>query len=416
MATDAFSTVPSRMLGEIAQTYGTPVYIYDGEILQQRCAEVSYAFSRYNPHFSLKANPNPGICKIISSLGFGAEVSSEFEARIALDSGFIGSSIMYDGPAKTIDEIAHALENGILHFNFESITELNRILKVASERGIEKDLRLCARINPLEKTAANEIMTGGSSRFGIDEEMLIPKLKKYSRYHRRINGVHLYRGSQILNSNELIINFQHGLDILEQLVRHQLLREDVPVDYVFGAGIGVPYSDSELPVDFELVAKKMSECLAKSRIDKKRINIRMEVGRVLVAQSGMYLVRVVDVKISRGHRYIIVDGGIHHFMRFALTRTNHRIRVLGKNAGRTSPASIVGATCTPYDVLAECLLGNVDEGDFLCVLDSGAYGWSMGMSHFLSRATPPEVAIKNNAHHLLRRRSVYRDIANLSSD
>jgi diaminopimelate decarboxylase len=402
-------------LERVADEFGTPVYVYDGGLLDRTCTGFMSAFSGLRPHYSLKANPCPGVCRIISSAGFGAEVSSEFEAEIAVQAGFAPDEILYDGPAKTRCEISSALVHGIRRFNFESAAELERICTAGRQSGDLPDLRLCARVNPVRTTSAGEVMTGKSSRFGMDEESLVPVLQVAERFGRGLAGIHLYIGSQILDPDEILRNFGLGLDILTRMAPTGLLEEGKPAELVFGPGIGVPYSTHDEPVDVGSLAERMRQRLEETRAGHHDVEVRMEIGRALVAACGMYLVRVVETKVSRGSRYILVDGGIHHFMRYALTGARHRLRAVGRNPGETSTAFVTGATCTPYDVLTECEVGAVEEGDLLCLLDAGAYGWSMGLAHFLSRPTPPEVLVDDDGVHLLRRRSTFADLMSLCS-
>lgn len=406
----------AQIIEDIVKEVGTPVYVYDGDLLRKHAGQLANTFVDFNPHYSLKANPCPAICRAISDNGFGAEVSSDFEAMTALQAGYGSKHIMYDGPAKSDDEILSALSIGISHFNFESTTELKKILDAAEKSSLTDELILCARINPKRITSACEVMTGGSSRFGIDEEKIAPRLRQIKQLKVGINGVHLYVGSQILDINEIIGNFRAGLQALLNLSGQGVLSENTPEYYVFGAGIGVPYSNEEQCLDIQLLAEGLKLAILDHSGDFKQLKVKMEIGRALVATSAMYVVRVIETKISRGQRYIIVNGGIHQFMRYALTGTNHRIQVFGKSCGDKSKALIAGATCTPYDVLAECEIGKVENGDLLCIMDAGAYGWSMGLSFFLSHPTPPEVVVENGDWKVVRRRSNFGDFQSTCLD
>jgi diaminopimelate decarboxylase len=405
-----------EMLEKAANDFGTPLYAYDGGILRKSCAAIMSAFSEFRPHYSLKANPSPGLCGIIASAGFAAEVSSDFEAAIAVQAGFDPAEIMYDGPAKTGSEISGALLKGIRRFNFESAAELERICVAGRESGTLDDLHLCARLNPVSTTSAGEVMTGKSSRFGMDEETLFPGLQAAECFGRRVNGIHLYIGSQILDPDEIVRSFNLGLASLARMAGMGLLPEGKPAELVFGPGLGVPYSRDEHPIDVESLAGRMRQCLRETDIGSRGIEVRMEIGRALVAACGMYIVRVVESKTSRGVRYILVDGGIHHFMRYALTGARHRLRPVGREWAETGKAFITGATCTPYDVLTECETGAVEAGDLLCLMDAGAYGWSMGLANFLSRPTPPEVLLDGDSLQPLRRRSSFSDLMSLCSE
>ena len=186
-----------------AERVGTPFYLYDAEVLRANGRALLSAFGCFRPHYSLKANPCPGLCALVSSMGFGAEVSSRFEAEIALRTGFDPAEMLYDGPAKTVDEIGHGLLAGIRRFNFESPAELGRIRRALAETGVREPLHLCARVNPERSTSAGEVMTGRSSRFGMDEETLEPLLRRSRADGSTPSGIHLYIGSQILDAEEI---------------------------------------------------------------------------------------------------------------------------------------------------------------------------------------------------------------------
>lgn len=398
------------LIEHIISKVGTPAYLYDERVLKDQAVSMSRVFAGFSPHYSLKANPNPTICRLMADAGFGAEVSSEFEQRVALSAGFSASEVMYDGPAKTVAEIQYALTAGVTHFNFESGVELNRILSQVSYGN--RPPTMCVRVNPRNTADAVEKMTGLASRFGVDEENLLNLLRDYPRIH----GVHLYVGSQILEAADIVANFSRGLDILGWLCDQKLVNDQQPPILVFGAGIGVPYGTPEQPVDFNAVRTGLLAAGDSFRIRHGELRFRTELGRVLVAAAGTYVTSVVDVKESRGQKFVIVDGGIHHFMRFALTGAQHRAYAVGKVGSPREMVTIGGATCTPYDVLTKCELEEVQDGDLVAIADVGAYGWSMGLSHFLSRATPPEVLVQGNDWRIIRRRGRYEDIRQLCDE
>ncbi len=385
------------------------MYVYDGESLKNAAAKISCAFRELNPHYSLKANPNIELCKIILQAGFGAEVSSEYEARSALDAGFLPSRIMYDGPAKTSREITHALVEGISHFNVESRSEAVRIAGAIKKTRTACRPSICLRINPARASSAGEIMTGKSSRFGIDEEIIEDEARFIKETGLDINGVHLYIGSQILEPGEIIQNFRKGIKLLSKLYEKGFIdRESEPI-LNFGPGLGIDYEKEKDPLDYSYIA---SECLdaASAFKDKHGLTIKTEIGRAVTARSGAYISRVVETKMSRGKMYVLVDGGIHHFMRYSLTRTAHRAVIAGKTPGRTINVVIGGATCTPYDVLTETELPHPAPGDLIALMDAGAYGWSMGMSNFLSRPSPAEVITEKDGFRIIRRAGSYESL------
>ncbi len=402
--------IKEALIRRIIDETGTPAYIYDGDLMKNSASRIFEVFNGLNPHFSFKANPNIELARKLLEAGFGAEVSSEFEARTALEAGFKPENIMYDGPAKTSGEIFHALSCGITHFNIESRAEAGRLLQELGKFDRPIPLSACLRVNPQEASSAAEVMTGESSRFGIDEEVLEDQAKAVISDGLKINGLHLYVGSQILDHTRILENFKKGLLILANLAEKGLISPSGPAVLVFGPGLGVDYSredNSQCPPEIG------KECIAAAEAFKRkhgRMVIKTEIGRALVARSGLYVTRVVETKISRGKLYILVDGGIHHFMRYAMTGTKHRAVLLGAKRGAKEPAVIGGATCTPYDILTVADIERPDAGDLIAIADAGAYGWSMGLMNFLSRPSPPEVISENGEFRVIREKGKFEDL------
>jgi len=402
----------SEHIQEISANVGTPAYIYDASIITQRALELADVFTGSLVHFSLKSNPNPVICRLMSNLGFGAEVSSSYEMSIALNSGVLPNRIMYGGPAKVSSQLRAASDAGIKHFNLDSESELTRLQIVTRTQALDTPI-LCVRVNPnYASTAADEVMTGIPSRFGVDENNLDHVLALGSQIGLPINGIHLYVGSQILDPKTVVDNYNRGLNIMGQLCDKGLLGQAEPT-FVFGPGLGISYTENDSPVDLSIIKSAIIEGAEIFRRQHGKLTVKIEIGRALIGQSALYVTSVIDVKRSRGTRYIIVDGGIHHFMRYALTKTAHQSFVVGREDDERSTAVICGATCTPYDVMSECQLEECQAGDLIAITNAGAYGWSMGLSNFCSRPTPPEVLIHEAKPTIIRRTSNYDDLTRL---
>ena len=398
------------ILKNISEKYPTPFYIYDAEQIRQNIQKAKSAFQGTRIHFSLKSNPSPGLCKVIAAAGAEAEIASPFEAQIAAKSGFDPAQIMYDGPGKTSENIATVLKLGVKHFNIESITELERLQDLTN--GKMEDLRLCFRINPVEDCNAAEKMTGKPSRFGIDIETLPKCLDIAAENNWDITGIHLYLGSQILSEEQLIANYKTGLNIIAE--HYDKFRFKDQIEYVFGAGFGIPYQDNEKELDLAYIAENFTKL--RNQYDwGDRIVSRFELGRYIIANTGKYLARVVDVKVSRDEKFVTLDGGINHFLRYTLTGAIHRISVLNSNSTEQEEAEICGQTCTPYDVITKAQMPkNISEGDIIVLHDAGAYGWSMGMQNFLSFPSCAEILFDNDESHTIRRRGTFEDLMALN--
>ena len=229
-----------KILNKMVDDIGTPFYVYDACKVRENIQKIKTAFKGTKIHYSLKCNPCPGICKIISNTGIEAEIASPFEAKIAVNAGFDPAEILYDGPGKTKENILKSLDLGLRRFNIESMTELDRLKEVTN--GDTEHLSLCFRINPLETGNAVEKMTGKPSRFGIDIEELSACLDKAAKDGFKINGIHLFLGSQILSDKQLIVNYRAGLNIIAEY--YEKFYTAKKIDYVFGGGFRNPLSRS----------------------------------------------------------------------------------------------------------------------------------------------------------------------------
>ena len=397
-------------LKTLADDSPTPFYIYDAEQIRQNIQKVQSDFQETKIHFSLKSNPSPGLCKIIAAAGAEAEIASPFEARIAVNSGFDPAQIMYDGPGKTSENIATVLKLGIKHFNIESMTELERLQELTA--GKMEDLRLCFRINPIEACNAAEKMTGKPSRFGIDIETLPACLDIAAENNWNITGIHLYLGSQILSEEQLIANYKTGLNIIAEHYDKFNFRNQI--EYVFGAGFGIPYQDNEKELDLAYIADNFAKLRNQYDWGNKIVS-RFELGRYIIANTGKYLAGVVDVKISRGEKFITLDGGINHFLRYTLTGAIHRVSILNSDSSEHEEAEVCGQTCTPYDVITKAQMPkDISEGDIIILHDAGAYGWSMGMQNFLSFPSCAEIIFDKGEFHTIRRRGTFEDLMALN--
>jgi diaminopimelate decarboxylase len=399
-------------LKAVVEQTATPFYIYDIEQLKKNIGNLKNAFKDIPVHFSLKSNPSAALCKIMSSEGIQAEIASPFEARTAVNAGFDPAQILFDGPAKTVENISEILKLGIRRFNIESLGELKRLKQITD--GDNDGLSICFRINPLEPSEAAEKMTGKPSRFGIDLEELSSAFDAADEYGFEINGIHLYLGSQILSNEQLAANYRQGLDIIsENLDRFS---KNGKIVYIFGAGFGIPYKDEESPLDLKCIAASF-EKLRKDYALDGRIETGMECGRYLIGNTGCYVSKVVDVKISRAEKFITIDGGINHFLRYVLTGAVHNIYLLRSSSAELEKAEICGQTCTPYDVVSVAELpSDIAIDDILVLEDAGAYGWSMGMQDFLSFPSCAELILEDNNFKVIRRRSTFEDFSALNLD
>jgi diaminopimelate decarboxylase len=401
-------TISGMAASKLAERYGTPLYVYDLSIVQKKYEMIKEALAGFDVFYSVKANPNMHIVKRLMSLGAGLEIASAGELFLARKAGVSTGDIIFAGPGKTDSELRGAMIAGIHAINVESVGELRRIEAIADE--LQKDVAVALRINTLQTAdSAPERMVGGPSKFGFDEESVVSDLSSISLKRARIIGIHVYAASGVLDVDELLAHFKRTLELavrLSEEIGFSLRFID------FGGGFGVPYSEGQAELDLKAYAAGVQDVLAEEskRSDLGGIRLAFELGRYLVAECGVYLTRVIDVKQSRGSTFIITDGGMNHFVRPAFVKVEHPAVIATDLDGTGTTATVGGPLCTPIDVLVSRLdVGSVKPGDLVAVFNTGAYGYSMSMLHFLSHPLPAEVVIDRGVSVLARKRGGVED-------
>jgi diaminopimelate decarboxylase len=257
-------------------------------------------------------------------------------------------------------------------------------------------------------------MGGKSAPFGIDEECLESALEAViSKSELELAGIHLFTGTQILDVDVLLSQYRKGLDIGRRVARN-LGRPLRTID--LGGGLGIPYFANEAPLDLEGFCTGLNRMMADVREDELLEGTRfvLEPGRFLVGEAGLYVTRIVDVKVSRGKKFLIVDGGMNHHLAASgnlgqTIKRNYPVAILNKlDIPIQGAVDVVGPLCTPLDVLARGVqLPPGDIGDLLGIFQSGAYARSASPLGFLSHPTPPEVLVSVDGSQLIRQRGGY---------
>lgn len=366
----------------------TPAYVYDIDGIREVAGRVAARLSGTNVYYALKANPLPAITRALLQIGLGVEVASRGELDIAMHSGAAPEQIIFGGPAKSRDDIDHAVGLGLKALHCESVEELDYAAHMRDSHG--SPTLTIARINPDWDTSDTiENMTGRSSQFGIDSDVLT----RHIRANREsVDGIHMYQASQVRDWLDVARSIQE----LDRYI--QCLGDVWSPSYVnYGGGFGIPLMDSQREFDFEAFSHWW--------VGRPRSSWQsaLELGRYLVGPYGQLVVEVRSVKCSRGVTYIITDGGLNAFIRPQLTGENHRVRRRVETArGRDMAAIVTGPLCTPLDVLGPYEGPPVGAGDLLVIEDAGAYGPTMSPAHFLGHPTPSEWAIEGGSMRLVR--------------
>jgi len=385
---------------ELAKRFGTPAYIYDLDRIAMAKRDLFAALpDEVDLFYAVKANPHPEVVREMLG-GQGrrcrAEISSVGELAAVLEAGFPGAQVLYTGPGKTDAELAEALANGVRLFSVESLSDLLHIAAAAEALGVVADCLL--RVNSASASAATSIrMTGVPSQFGFDSETLPSLAGELSNVPgSRVVGVHFFPLSNAKDEASLIGEFQHTVGVAAQL-QEQL---GVPFQFVdIGGGFAAPYAvTGARPVYGELrtaLADSLDEHFPGWRSGSPRI--ACESGRYLVGDSGTLIVGVVNIKESRGRRFVILDGGINAFGGMSGLGRILPVSVRPNETGvpTVQVASLVGPLCTPGDLLGRDVpLPELGPGDILTIPNAGAYGVTASLLMFLGRPAPLEYLVR----------------------
>jgi diaminopimelate decarboxylase len=402
---------------EIADKFGTPLFVYDASVLDRKWTQLRETLPpEFSICYSVKANPNRTILRRFLDKGAGLEVASAGELAQALAAGCPPERVLFAGPGKTEAELEAALAAGVGEIHVESALEARRMIAVAHRLGVRA--RAGLRVNPGAEVQGGAMRMGGKpAPFGVDEESLdevTDTLLADSAVDFR--GLHIFSGTQILDATVLVNQYRRGLEIARRLAA-RLGRPLATLD--FGGGLGVPYFATESPLDMHKLREQLQALMAEIEGDRRLAGTRflVEPGRYLVAEAGIYVARVNDIKVSRGKTFYILDGGMNHHLAASgnlgqVIKRNFPLAVvnrLGEPASHT--VDVVGPLCTPLDTLArDAALAPAEVGDLVGIFQSGAYGLSASPLGFLSHATPAEVLAVDGVGTLIRPRLRWEDL------
>jgi diaminopimelate decarboxylase len=400
----------------LADQYGSPLFVYDRGLLEKRWNLLRDTLPpEFSICYSVKANPNRTILQYFLSREAGLEIASAGDFCQAVAAGCAAEHILFAGPGKSEAELELVLSKGIGEIHLESPLEATRVEKLAAKLGTIA--RVAVRVNPGGEAEGGAMRMGGrSAPFGIDEEFVTEVLDQILRSpHLEFRGVHIFAGTQILDAAILAAQYRKGIEIAKRVQEHTKL----PLRTLdFGGGLGIPYFSHEHSLDMVQLKLELAALMEEVRKDGALSGTRflVEPGRYLVGEAGIYLTRVTDIKVSRGKKYLIVDGGMHHHLAASgnlgqTIKRNYPVAVLNKlNCTDVETVDVVGPLCTPLDVLARGVsLPKAEVGDCVGVFQSGAYARSASPMAFLSHPAPAEVWTDAGQHRLIRRRGEYSD-------
>ncbi len=379
----------TRLAARIGQT---PFYAYDRALLARRVAELRAALpAEVELHYAMKANPMPALVGHMARLVDGIDVASAGELQVALDAGADPRHVSFAGPGKRDAELRQAVAAGIL-VNMESAREIAPLAAAAAEFGVPA--RVALRVNPdFELKSSGMKMGGGPKQFGVDAEQAPAVLAEIGRAGLAFEGFHLFAGSQNLKAEAIVEAQQKSFALALRLAEHA----PAPVRTLnLGGGFGIPYFPGEQPLELAPISAALADLVAAAADRLPDARIVLELGRYLVGEAGIYVCRITDIKVSRGHTFLVADGGLHHHLSASgnfgqVIRKNYPVAIgnrIDEPAGE--PVSVVGPLCTPLDIIADRMaLPAAHIGDFVVVFQSGAYGATASPQGFLGH---PKVA------------------------
>lgn len=420
--TDGVLHAEAISLEALADAVGTPAYVYSTAALTGAYTALADAVADHRGAlgealiaFAVKACSNLSVLATLARLGCGADTVSEGEIRRALAAGVPADRIILSGVGKTDAELAFAVRSGVRQINVESSVELDRLINVVialkqegpASRPIGQEFRpdIAIRVNPAIGAGGHaKITTGGSGdKFGVP---LTDALTLYARAaaspHVRPVGLACHIGSQILDLAPLRAAFETMRDMTRALRARGLTVERLDL----GGGLGVAYfGGARPPAPTEYIA------LAAEVLDGLDVEAAFEPGRLLCAEAGVLLARVIQVnERSDGRRFLVLDAAMNDLLRPALYDAFHRIVPLRPRPGDLKPYDVVGPVCETGDTFArDRMLPPLEAGDLVAFMTAGAYGAVMS-GEYNSRPLVPEVLVDGDRWSVVRRRPSYEDM------
>ncbi|MGA7459084.1 MAG: type III PLP-dependent enzyme [Candidatus Korobacteraceae bacterium] len=418
---DSFAACGSELLignipaSRLAKEFGTPLFVYDQAILGRQWERLRAAVPNFAIYYSVKANPNLNILAFFLAQGAGLEIASAGELHLAREAGCPADRLLFAGPGKTPAEIELAIQQGVGEIHAESLLELERIASIGTR--LNRRVPVAIRVNPGADVQGGAMRMGGKpAPFGIDEEQMELALQyAVSQFAIDFRGIHLFTGTQILDDEVLLAQYRKGFRVARQaaaITGHPIRSLD------FGGGLGVPYFSGEEKLDLVRLASGIAELETEINHDPGFSGTRfiIEPGRYLVAEAGVYLTSVIDVKLSRGKKFVILDGGMNHHLAASgnlgqVIKKNFPMALANKwRCPDDELVEVVGPLCTPLDTLGRSVeLPCPEPGDLLAIFQSGAYARTASPLGFLSHPSPPEVMVAGERAWLLRKRGAPAD-------
>lgn len=391
-------------IAAIADDIGTPFYCYSEATLRRHISVFNKAFSGANvlTAYSVKANSNIAVLKIMASEGAGADVVSAGELARALRAGIPAEKIVYSGVGKMPHEMAGALDARIFQFNVESENELHALNKIACEKNVRAPIAF--RINPDVTAGGHEKISTGKAedKFGVPWSRARDLYKAAAALDGiDIRGIDVHIGSQIADLNPFRAAFAKIADLV-----HILRSDGHTIDRLdLGGGLGVSYKDADVvpphPDDYARMIREIADPLG--------VQLVFEPGRMIAANAGIVVSRVIYVKEGEARTFMILDAAMNDLIRPTLYDAHHEIRPVNASSEQAT-YDIVGPVCETGDRFARGrTMARVREGDLVAIMSAGAYG-AVQASQYNTRPLIPEVLVNGDRYSVIRQRPSFEDI------
>jgi len=397
---DEYLSTHTKQLLDVATTHGSPLYVYDGDIIERQYKKLTSAFGTValKIKYALKANSNQAILKLMKKLGAGLDAVSIEEVKLGMLAGFSADEILFTPNGVAFEELKQAVELGV-KINIDNISVLEHF-----GHDFGKNVPCCIRLNPHIMAGGNtHIQTGHiDSKFGISIYQLRHVERIIKNYEIKINGLHIHTGSEILDASV----FLRVADLMFETAQSFPDLEFID----FGSGFKVAYKDDDAVTDIEDLGKELSHRFNDfCKSYGKKLELWFEPGKFLVSECGFLLVKVNVIKQTLSTVFAGVDSGQNHLIRPMFYDAHHHIANLSNPGDKPRIYSVVGYICETDTLGWDRKISEIREGDILAICNAGAYGFSMS-NNYNSRMRPAEVLIYKGIPHLIRNRETIEDL------
>jgi diaminopimelate decarboxylase len=392
--------VERTQLLELANKYGSPIYVYDTDKIESQYNRLTTAFSSVKNlklNYAVKALSNINILKFLENIGAGLDTVSIQEVQLGLTTGINPKKIIYTPNGVSLKEIEEVAKLGV-QINIDNLS----ILELFGQKYPE--IPVCVRINPHIMAGGNSKISVGhiDSKFGISIHQ-VPHIKRVvENTGMNINGIHMHTGSDILDIDTFLRATEILFDVAKQFDN---------IDFIdFGSGFKVPYKEGDISTDIEQLGLQLSERFNEFCVEYgKEITLMFEPGKFLVSDAGVFLAKVNVVKQTTSTVFAHVDSGFNHLVRPMMYDSYHHITNISNPEGRDRYYSVVGYICETDTFGSNRRIAEIAEEDVLCFHNAGAYCFSMA-SNYNSRYLPAEVMLHKGKDYLIRKRQTIQDI------